>query len=317
MQMAPRTKVIIGICTYRRPEMLRACLGSIFAQQKPDVWDVEIVIVDNDPESNQSAALAFPDVPFHVHYFVEAQRGIPYARNAVCHHAVTLDADYILFIDDDEEAESGWLEAYCRGSVQFEAEAYSGPVRHLFPEGYRDWLGNKGYARMRHGALMRRAATNNVMFATRILKERGGALEFDNRMALTGGEDKDFFTRLVHQGGRIIYLSDALVSEVVLPNRLTIGWRLRRQYQSSASGIYIDAKLFGPDKIFWPSLREMLRHLVEGLLGLILSPFMLLGGYSRFKRGWYHGLRHFAKAAGIVAGLRGREVQLYLKTDGH
>jgi succinoglycan biosynthesis protein ExoM len=317
MPQPDRTKVIVGICTYRRPEMLQACLRSILEQQKPEAWEVEIVVVDNDPQSDQGETLTFPDAQFEVHYFIETQRGIPYARNAVCRHAVALGADYLLFIDDDEEAAPGWLVAYQHGHAQFDGEAYTGPVRYLFPEGYQDWLGNKGHGRTKHGALLRRAATNNVMFATRILTIRGGTLEFDNRMALTGGEDKDFFTRLVHQGGRIVYLSDALVSEEVLPNRLSMCWRLRRQYQSSASGVYIDAKLFGPDKILWPALREMLRHLVEGLIGLVLSPFLLLVGVPRFKRGWYHGLRHFAKAAGIIAGLRGWEVQLYANTDGH
>jgi len=54
--------------------------------------------------------------------------------------------------------------------------------------------------------------------------------------------------RLVHQGGRIVYLSDAVVSEAVVPNRLTIRWRLKRQYRSSANRVYIESKLFGAKK---------------------------------------------------------------------
>lgn len=310
-------KVIVGICTYKRPVMLKKCLDSIFAQEKPSGWDVEIVIVDNDAESNLSNGMDFSNAPYKVHYFGEAQRGISYARNAVCRHALELGGDYLLFLDDDEEAEPGWLLAYHRGSQQFEAEAYTGPVRNIFPEGYQEWLGNKGLSDTKHGSLLRRAATNNVMLATRILNKPGEPLEFDTRMALMGGEDKDFFMRLVHRGGRIVYLSDAVVSEVVMANRLTISWRLKRQYQSSANSIYIDSKLYGPRKIRAVSIKELLRHILEGSLGLIISPLLLLGGYRKFKRGWYHGLRHFAKAAGIIAGLRGSYVQLYAKTDGY
>jgi succinoglycan biosynthesis protein ExoM len=310
-------KVIVCICTYRRPEMLQKCLRSVFAQKCPPQWEVEVVIIDNDAQSEIEKELDFQGAPFRVHYFIETQRGISYARNAACRHAVELGAEYIIFIDDDEETAPGWLQAYQRGSEQYTAEAYSGPVHFVFPDGYQDWLGNKGLAKTKHGSLLRRAATGNVMFSSKILSMNGGILEFDSRMALTGGEDKDFFTRLVHQGGRIIYLSDPVVSEVVQQNRLTIRWRLRRQYQSSASGVYIDAKLFGPKKIVWPSLREMLRHCVDGTLRIVFCPLMLAGGYNQFKRGWYHGLRHFAKAAGIIAGLRGREVQLYANTDGH
>jgi succinoglycan biosynthesis protein ExoM len=104
---------------------------------------------------------------------------------------------------------------------------------------------------------------------------------------------------------------------VVVTDRLTIRWRLKRQYQSSANRIYIESKLFGGKKTSRRASKEVVRHAVEGTLRLVTSPLLLLGGYRRFKRGWYHGLRHFAKGSGIMAGLRGSHVQLYLKTDGH
>ncbi len=312
-----KTRIVVGICTFRRPAMLKDCLASVLQQECPVDWQVEIVVVDNDAESALDLAESQAGTGYNVHYVMEPKRGIPYARNAVCTYAVQQKADFVAFIDDDEEAAPGWLMAYHRGVSQFDAEAYTGPVRFIFPAGYEDWLGNKGFSKTKHGASLKRASTGNVLFRTSIFEQYESPLNFDINMTMTGGSDTDFFMRLVHQGGRIVYISDAEVSEAVVPVRLTIRWRLRRQYQSSANRVYIESKLFGTKPVRVSSLKEALRHVLEGTLRLVFSPLLLLGGYTKLKRGWYHGLRHYAKAAGTLAGLRGSHVQLYLKTDGH
>ena len=312
-----KSKIVVGICTFRRPAMLRDCLASVLRQECPSDWQVEIVVVDNDGESALDLSEFQVGNEYKVHYVIEPNRGIPYARNAVCTFAMQQQADFVAFIDDDEEAAPGWLMAYHRGVSELDAEAYTGPVRFIFPAGYEDWLGNKGFSKTKHGASLKRASTGNVLFQTAILKQYEPPLNFDINMTMTGGSDTDFFMRLVRQGGRIVYISDAKVSEAVVPVRLTIRWRLRRQYQSSANRVYIESKLFGAKPVLASSLKEVLRHLLEGTLRLVFSPLLVLGGFTKFKRGWYHGLRHYAKAAGTLAGLRGSHVQLYLKTDGH
>jgi len=319
MESGENLHVVIGICTFRRPEMLRRCLASVLAQECPVRWTVEIVVVDNDAGSNLSEMLnsAFPEPKYPIHYVIEPRRGIPYARNAACRFALARKADFIAFIDDDEETGPGWLMAYARGVATYDAHAYTGPVRSMFPPEYRDWLENNRFSDIEHGASLKRASTGNVMFRAQVLGSDGTSLQFDTNMALTGGSDTDFFMRLVHQGGRIIYLSDAVVSETVVPNRLTIRWRLKRQYRSSANRVYIESKLYGARKTARRALKEIVRHGVEGTLRVVVSPLMLLGGYRKFKRSWYHGLRHFAKAGGLVAGLRGRHVQVYRETDGY
>ena len=314
-----KTKVVVGICTFRRPAMLQRCITSVMQQERPDDWPVEILVVDNDAHSDLGHTLdnVQSQNGCKLHYVIEPNRGIPYARNAVCTYALQQKSDFVLFIDDDEEAAPGWLMAYTRAVSQFDAEAYTGPVRFIFPAGYEDWLANKGFSRTKHGALLQRASTGNVLFRTAILEKYEPPLNFDINMTMTGGSDTDFFMRLVQHGGKIVYVGDAEVSEAVVPVRLTIRWRLRRQYQSSANRVYIESKLFGTKHVMATSLKQVFRHVLEGTLRLVFSPLLLLAGYTMFKRGWYHGLRHYAKAAGTLAGLRGSHVQLYLKTDGH
>jgi succinoglycan biosynthesis protein ExoM len=318
MEAREKVRVAIGLCTYKRPQMVAQCIASLQALECPPDWEVSIVLVDNDPNAPgvPDAVARVSNGKFPVHHFVESQRGIPHARNRVCREAVSLGAQFLLFLDDDEEAEPGWLLAFRKALSEFEAEAYTGPVRYLFPQGFEDWLGNKGFSKTRHGAHLKRAATNNVLIDFKRLQTLDFTPEFDIAMALTGGSDTEFFMRLVQAGGRIAYVEDAVVAEEVVPDRLSIRWRMRRQYQSSANRIYIESKLFGGKKTAKRARKEVLRHAFEGTLRLLTAPVLLVGGYLRFKRGWYHGLRHFAKGAGLLAGLRGNNVQLYLKTDG-
>jgi succinoglycan biosynthesis protein ExoM len=318
MTSVEKVRVAIGVCTYKRPQMVQQCIASLQALECPLNWDVFIVLVDNDPSSSV-APEGFQNRAsdnFPVHYFIESQRGIPHARNRVCREAVALGAQFLLFLDDDEEAGPLWLKAYRNAMAEFEGEAYTGPVHYLFPQGFEDWLANKGFSGTKRGTYLKRASTNNVLVDIKRAQSLGFDLEFDIGMALTGGSDTEFFMRLVQAGGRVAYVDDAVVSEEVVTDRLTIRWRLKRQYQSSANRIYIESKLFGGKKTAQRAFRDASRHAIEGTLRLISAPLLMVGGYRKFKRGWYHGLRHFAKGAGIMAGLRGSHVQLYLKTDG-
>jgi glycosyltransferase involved in cell wall biosynthesis len=311
-------KAIVNICTYKRPAMLQRCLDSILQQNIPSGWDVEILIVDNEASSNLLNVLdsKIQESSINIIYVIETQLGIPYARNTACRESMNRKADWILFLDDDEEADPGWLEAYQKASETTEADVYTGPVRYIFPAGYAEWLENKGISKTSDGSLLKRASTNNVMFSSGLLMNPQTRLEFDTNMAFTGGSDSDFFMRVVHQGGRIVYVKDAVVSEVVLDNRLQLFWRLKRQYRSSANRIYIQIKLYGFKKTLITSLKEFARHLIEGSLRLVTSPLFLVVGQVKFKRSYYHGVRHFSKAAGIIAGLFGKHPQPYKKIDG-
>lgn len=309
---------VVAICTYKRPGMLRQCLDSIFRQALPDGWRIEVLIVDNDATSTILPDLrpVIESAPLKVHYVAEPQQGIPYARNTACRESMRLGADWVLFLDDDEEAEPGWLQAYARAVSQTAADAYTGSVRFLLPAS----LGGPseiGYTLAHKADLSRlkRAATNNVMISTAILKPPR-TMEFDTRMAFSGGSDLEFFTRLTEEGGKILFVKDAVVSEEVLENRLKLGWKLQRQYRVSANKIYIKFKKYGVPKTVVFSQKELLMRVVEGVLFGLATPFCLLSGRKRFEDMRFRALVSFAKAAGIVTGLFGHHPQPYRKIDG-
>ncbi|HEU4709599.1 MAG TPA: glycosyltransferase family 2 protein [Methylophilaceae bacterium] len=310
-------KVIIGICTYQRPIMLGKCLDSIFAQKIPAGWQFEILIVDNDAGSTLMETL-LPNIarsPMKIHYAIERQRGIPYARNTACRESLKYGADWLLFLDDDEEAEPGWLEAYANAQQAVAAEAYTGSVRFLMPTGSKEpihlTLGDKEDL-----TSLKRAATNNVMFSAKLLLPPW-SMKFDTGMAFTGGSDLDFFTRVTDRGGKILFVKDAVVSEVVLESRLQLGWRLRRQYRVSANKVYMKFKRYGILKTWISALRELIMRFIEGALLLMALPFLRLLSKEKFDEALLRALISFAKISGIVIGLIGYHPQPYKTIDGY
>lgn len=96
----------VVVCTRRRPEDLRRCLDSLTRQTHPRY---EIVIVDNDPSADSARAVvdeaaAGSAVP--VRYVRETTAGLSYARNA---GAAAARYAHLACLDDDEEADAGWL----------------------------------------------------------------------------------------------------------------------------------------------------------------------------------------------------------------
>lgn len=298
--------------------MLQNCLESLMHQAVPTDWIVEILIVDNDANETAKALIENYQTRsvFPIHYFCEKNQGIPFARNRGCVESLAKNADWILFMDDDETADPNWFMAYHEAVQKYQGDVYSGPVRYIFPDDYSDWLGNKGDSETPDGALKKRASTNNALVNRKVLEHPGYHLRFDNNLAYTGGEDTDFFIRYEKMGGKIIHVSQAIVVEEVTQNRLTISWRLKRQYSSSTNRVYVNKKIMGSFKAVLLALKEFLRHSAEGSLGLLISPIFMIKGKNIFKRKVYHALRHMAKGIGSLTGIFNMQPEPYKSPDG-
>lgn len=101
--------ISVVICTYRRPDRLRACLEQLRRQHYPAF---EVIVVDNDPKTDAARehvrALGDP----RYHYVAEPRVGLSRARN----RGVSVAAgDVVAFLDDDEEPDVFWLAAIARG----------------------------------------------------------------------------------------------------------------------------------------------------------------------------------------------------------
>lgn len=100
-----RPLLTIAAITFRRPIELRACLESV-APQLEGFQNCEFIVVDNDPSG--SARSAVEQFGRGVRYIHESRPGVSRARNTAVRESL---GAYIGFIDDDETAEPGWLQA--------------------------------------------------------------------------------------------------------------------------------------------------------------------------------------------------------------
>lgn len=123
---------IIALCipTFRRPELLQKCLMSLSKLQTPEGTSIEVFVADNDSEkSAEKVCLStINGFSFPLHYLVESDRGLSTVRNRLLKEALKCNADYIAFIDDDEEACPDWLKRLHSSLIQFSADVATGPV---------------------------------------------------------------------------------------------------------------------------------------------------------------------------------------------
>ena len=242
--------VSIVIPTYRRPEMLAGTLATCLAQQGVENERIEIVVVDNDPAQSARGtvdAAAARSGAARLRYVAEPRPGISHARNAGVHQAA---GQYLAFIDDDEEAEPGWLAAFLGTIRRTGADLVVGPVyprlaepadaymRHTYtrdagvPTGTRldDWGG----------------IGNSLLDRERCFA--GSEQPFDPRLGLSGGEDALFLHQLRRRGGTIVWCAEAAVRETVGDDRLTPRHILRRAFRGAQTLTFICTAVTPPER---------------------------------------------------------------------
>jgi succinoglycan biosynthesis protein ExoM len=312
-------KIIICVCTAKRPHMLRACLDSLIRQTPPTGRPVEVAVVDNEPEPNNRDIVfrAAETCPFPVHYVHEPNRGVPQARNAALDKALALGAEWIAFIDDDETAEAGWISAlYDAACAYGGVDVVVGPVRYIYPEETEGWRMRSQYGdqqKKREGQELPQAAANNVIFRTRLVREKG--LRFAGELQFAGSEDTLFFRQLRQAGARIVWSFKPVVYETVTEERITFKGHVRKAFRRGvatvASGKLCEGK--------FSNRRYVFRAMKRGAMGvgkLAIAPLALIFGPNRAMHIVMSGSRNLAEGAGIVAGLRDLRYDYYDRTTG-
>ena len=130
-----RDGISVCVCTYRRPQLLRSLLDALAAQETGGGFDVDVVVVDNDPEA--SAAPVVEDVAARaslpIRYHHEPVRNISLTRNRAVEFA---SGNLIAFIDDDECPAPDWLHCLHDMLVATGADGVLAPVcTRLSPRG--------------------------------------------------------------------------------------------------------------------------------------------------------------------------------------
>ncbi|WP_308810384.1 glycosyltransferase family 2 protein [Microbacterium foliorum] len=219
---------VIAIPTFRRPKALVRALHAVEMQlhevHPPD--NAMILVIDNDPAGSGRATAE----SFGVQYVVEPSPGIAAVRNRALTECA--DAATVIFIDDDEAPEPGWLTALLSVYRRFSPTAVAGKVVTTFPSDTEEWVRASGAfirPQRRHEQLMTEAATNNLLLDIAEIQRLG--LRFDERFGLTGGSDSMFTRLLTARGGTIRWAEDAVVVEQEDAGRFTRAWVLMRTFR--------------------------------------------------------------------------------------
>lgn len=305
-------KLDVCIVTFRRPQGLLRLLGALQQLELPEpAPDLRVVVVDNDREESARAVCEDADTWLHfpLVYVVEKRRGIPQARNTAI--ATSLDrAEFLAFIDDDEEPSRDWLAELLRVQTSRNADAVAGPCLPRFEEAPPHWI-ERGrlFDRPRHTTGMRidYAFTHNVLVSTRSLAAMDRL--FDEEMALIGGSDGEFFRRFASRGHRIVWADSAPVYEWIPPSRARLVWILRRSFRVGATSAWVDRRRT------LPPLRAS-RLLAHGGWCVAKGGLLLLAGAARGRGAAARALRLAAFGVGRLAGLLGVTYQEYRSVHG-
>ncbi len=289
--MAALPKVCVCVCTFRRPELLRRTLDGLAALDHAGQFTIAIVVVDNDrAESAREVVSVFQtSSPLEILYAVEPEQNIALARNRAVQNAA---GDFIAFIDDDEFPEPQWLAKMLKACEEFRADGVLGPVRPHFDQPPPRWLIQGRFCeRPEHetGRVLdwRETRTGNALVSRGILEGLAGP--FDPALG-SGGEDQDFFRRLMAKGHRFIWCNEGVVYEVVPPERWNRSYFFRR------------ALLRGQNERHMLNARSIIKSLMAVPLYALSLPFLLLAGQHFFVRYSIRLLDHAGKllaAAGV------------------
>ena len=298
-------KINICVCTYKRDKLLSTCLKSLYNVDIPAGSKVTLTVIDNHSERCAKTVIdrLSPIATIPTYYVNEPNRGIPHARNRAIKESLSLQAKYLIFLDDDEHAPKDWLKnlyQYCinkGGNL-----VVSGRVISKLPDNVSEdiapLLCNKRHRPT--GTSLTACATNNVIFPLALTQQL--ALKFDASNPQAGGEDTIFFSKMANEGVTIECCAEAILYEEISSDRATLKWLIQRKFWAGT----INAWRKMQQGRWWPSIiiSSSIQVLFYGLLSLLL----FVAGFSLQRN---RSLLKMSRSAGEICGLFGYRVNSY------
>ena len=293
--MQSTDQISVCICTYKRPELLGALLNQLQDQKTNQKFSYSILVVDNDSKKSAESTVEIFKKRSNVRidYLSEPEQNISLARNKALEHAT---GNYVAFIDDDELPIEDWLHFLYEMCKADNVDGVLGPVKGAYRENMPPWIiKGKFFDKPRHktGYVLhwKDTRTSNGIIKKRILEESG--VRFKHEYGRSGGEDKDFFKRLIEKGYVIVWCDDAIVFETIENKRLTRGYFLRYALMRGCT--------FRKTPEY--SLRNIIKSIVAVCIYTTALPFCLISGQHVFMKYLIKDIEHVGKilsALGII-----------------
>lgn len=262
------------ICTYDRYDLLPKAIMSLTQQTLP-ADAIQIVVVDNSPDHEQSARFAerYRAIK-NLKWITEKKPGLSNARNVGTAAAA---APIVAFMDDDAIAAPSWLQAIIDAFEHFgdSAQAAGGRVAPIWCAPRPAWLPDDllGYVSVvdwggaaRFASEKEWVAGTNIAFRTDALKAAGGFSVALGRNktghALLSNDEIEVIERIRAAGGRLLYVPEAQVEHLVPSDRLTQEWFRRRVAWQAVSDYLQNSKdLFEKAQRYWNGVTDFYSRL--------------------------------------------------------
>lgn len=306
------TEIAICIATRQRPQGITRTLRSLAALVTER--EVTVIVADNDGVKREgiaaAEALRAEGYRWPLELLTVPEPGIPQVRNALVAAALRLpDIRFVAMLDDDEAADPHWLHAMLACQAATRADVVGGAVLREMEGEIAPWAARhpllQPKSRGGSGVVELIDSTANVLIDAEALRALGDT-PFDEAMALTGGSDKQLFTRMARAGRRFAWAEDARVTELIPASRVTSKWLLMRGYRIGMTDTITAMSHSSPFKVAAAEAARIAGGFVIGSLGALT-----LDRGKRIVR-----LGKLYRAAGKIAALTGHRYEEYRKVHG-
>lgn len=248
--MNAKAKVSIIVATYNRAVLLGETLQSLahhLATENINA-DVEVIVVDNNSSDDTTAvANIFKPRFADLKVLFESKQGLSPARNA---GLAVANGEFIVFLDDDVELETNWLNALLCEFTDPKISVVGGKVLAFGNRTLPDWLPHE-YAYlvsvfdpsdvvvdlptvMGGNSAVRRSVFETTGMFNPTLGRRGNKL--------LGGEEVEFYRRISATGGRIVYTPYATILHKI-DNKIRKDYVIDYAYWLGMSEAHIDRNI--------------------------------------------------------------------------
>lgn len=288
--------ISVCICTYKRPDQLRRLLLKLQEQKTEGLFNYSIVIVDNDRDESgrQAVELFARQLKIPMGYFVEPEQNIALARNKAVENA---KGDLVAFIDDDEFPNEDWLLNLYKAFHAFRADGILGPVKPFFETEPPIWIIRGKLcerASFPTGTILRNpkyTRTGNALLSRKLFDDKSCC--FDPVFGKTGGEDVDFFRRMIQKDNIFVWCDEASVYEIVTPPRFKRSFYIKKALlRGVANSVKVPFFSF-----------DVLKSMVAIIIYTLFLPFLLLTRHDLFMKYLIKDCDHFGKLLALC-GLR-------------
>lgn len=285
--------ISVCICTFKRPLLLSRLLNNLQNQVTENLFTYSVVIVDNDVSQSAKPTVtnwqSKSTIP--IDYLCESQQNIALARNKAVANA---KGNYVAFIDDDEFPENTWLIHLFKIQHKHKVAGVLGPVKPYYEITPPQWVLKSRICERPSfptGTILKKSndtRTGNVLFDKAIFD--GLPEPFNPVFGLTGGEDVDFFTRMMQKGLTFAWCDEASVYESVPAHRLRKKHFLKR---ALLRGGVVSGKtsLLSPDTA---------KSFVAITLYTVALPFLAIAGQHHFMKYLIKDCDHIGKILGLL-----------------